>query len=234
MLFMARKEAGYSLAHVAKATNIRFTLLQALENSDYKNLPAPGYVKGFINSYVRYIGLDPQPFLEQYEKETGLDAGNLINKLVGNEEAVRPAQKEHHISLKTALIIAGIVALLFIIGFAIFSSLNKQPSADENPLPPSIEVTSTLDANVSQSEFTPYKLEVSVQKDAATKVILRIDGASVYEGVLAGDNRLEYVVSEKAEITVASPEKIRVLKDGERIRFPEGENIRLEIDAEKR
>lgn len=234
MLFTARKNAGYSLSQVARGTNIRFAMLQHLEDGDYELMPPVGYVRGFINSYARYLELDPQPFLEQYEKEIGLDSKSMVSDLVQNEEAVKSKFKEHAINLRSAVIIALAVGIIFIIGFAIYSSINNDSIPDENPLPPSLEATTTLDSTTSQSAFRAFTLKVSIVENAATKVIVRIDGANVYDGVLTGDNRLEYDVTEIAEVTAASPDKVRVYKDDERVRFPEDakENARIEIKAE--
>lgn len=62
----ARQHRGLSLGEVESATRIRKKYLEALETGDFEALPAPVYVKGFLRTYARYLGLDPLPLLALY------------------------------------------------------------------------------------------------------------------------------------------------------------------------
>jgi cytoskeletal protein RodZ len=63
-----REEKDISLAEVSKATKISLSVLQALENDQFDDLPPNVYVRGFIRSYCRYGGLDETEFLKSYEE----------------------------------------------------------------------------------------------------------------------------------------------------------------------
>jgi len=72
-----RELRSIPLEDVAKATNIQLIYLQALEEDDYDKLPHSTFVRGFIRSYARYIGLNPDNaianhdhFLSTLAKET--------------------------------------------------------------------------------------------------------------------------------------------------------------------
>ena len=58
---------------------IRGKLLAALEDGDYARLPNPGYVRGYVSSYARYLELDPVPLLAMYRAETGAGRYHDIN-----------------------------------------------------------------------------------------------------------------------------------------------------------
>ncbi len=62
----ARQRLGLTLSEVESATRIRRRYLEALEVEDFDALPAPVYVKGFLRTYARYLGLDPLPLLALY------------------------------------------------------------------------------------------------------------------------------------------------------------------------
>jgi cytoskeletal protein RodZ len=66
MLRQARLDRGASLADVEAETRIRRRYLEALEAEDYSSLPAVVYTRGFIRSYSRYLGLDPELALDLY------------------------------------------------------------------------------------------------------------------------------------------------------------------------
>ena len=65
-LRQARLDRGASLDAAEQETRIRRRYLEALESEDYGGLPAVVYVRGFIRSYARYLGLDPESTLDLY------------------------------------------------------------------------------------------------------------------------------------------------------------------------
>lgn len=75
-----------SLADISKATRIQVKYLEALESGDHRGLPAEVYVRGFLRSYARYLGLEDDVFIKLYDKEKHIRAH------LGKEEA-QPTQK---------------------------------------------------------------------------------------------------------------------------------------------
>lgn len=63
----AREARGLSLVQAEEATRIRRDFLQALEEERFDALPGAVYAKGFIRNYCRYLGLDPQECLAEYQ-----------------------------------------------------------------------------------------------------------------------------------------------------------------------
>ena len=51
-----RKEKGKSIRDVAESTKVPADVLKKLEIGDWSDLPAPVFLKGFIRSYVRFVG----------------------------------------------------------------------------------------------------------------------------------------------------------------------------------
>jgi cytoskeleton protein RodZ len=58
-----RIQRGLTIEQVAQDTRISARFLEALENEEFDELPAPVYVRGFLRSYCNYLHLDPQPLL---------------------------------------------------------------------------------------------------------------------------------------------------------------------------
>jgi len=63
----AREAKGISLSQAEAVTRIRRKYLRAMEEADWASLPEPLYVKGFLRSYARYLGLDPQSIISLYD-----------------------------------------------------------------------------------------------------------------------------------------------------------------------
>lgn len=62
----AREERGLSLDDAADQTRIRATHLAALEREEYERLGGDVYVRGFIRSYARAVGIDPEQLLADH------------------------------------------------------------------------------------------------------------------------------------------------------------------------
>jgi cytoskeleton protein RodZ len=71
VLRAARREQGRTLADAAAETRIRETYLAALEEEDFAAMGGDVYVKGFLRSYSRYLGVDPGPLLDRFRSEHG-------------------------------------------------------------------------------------------------------------------------------------------------------------------
>ena len=53
-----RERRGITIEQVASATKIGIKTLHALEEDRYSELPARPFIRGFVTSYARFIGLD--------------------------------------------------------------------------------------------------------------------------------------------------------------------------------
>ena len=59
VLRQTRSERKITLVEVEQDIRINRTYIEALENARFDLLPAPVYARGFMRSYARYLGLDP-------------------------------------------------------------------------------------------------------------------------------------------------------------------------------
>lgn len=62
----AREAKGVSESDAGRATKILTKLIHAMENDDFSDMAAPMYAKGFIRLYADYLGLDPDPLVDEY------------------------------------------------------------------------------------------------------------------------------------------------------------------------
>ncbi len=61
-----RERRGVTIEQVVSATKIGVRLLHALEADQYSELPAKPFVRGFVSSYTRFIGLEPSEVLTRF------------------------------------------------------------------------------------------------------------------------------------------------------------------------
>jgi len=80
--FRAAREARHlSLSDVSEQIYIRSIYLQSIEDEDWKSIAAPVYVRGFIRTYARFLGLDSEAAVEHYNELLGDRAGGLAGPL---------------------------------------------------------------------------------------------------------------------------------------------------------
>jgi cytoskeleton protein RodZ len=67
-LQQAREARGVTISDVAEQTRISRLYLECIENNDYRTLPGGIFNKGFVKSFARYVGVDEQEALQDYNR----------------------------------------------------------------------------------------------------------------------------------------------------------------------
>ena len=71
----ARLRQDLDFPELEERTKIRPKYLRALEDERFDILPAPTYVRGFLRSYAEALGLDGQPFVDEYNSRFTVGRG---------------------------------------------------------------------------------------------------------------------------------------------------------------
>lgn len=67
-LRQARESKGVSLGQVAREIRLDVRHLEAIEAAAFDRLPGAVFVRGYLRSYGRYLGLDPEPLVAIYDR----------------------------------------------------------------------------------------------------------------------------------------------------------------------
>lgn len=70
-----RVRSGLSIVDVERDTRINRVYLEALEEAHFDVLPAPIYARGFVRSYAKYLGLDPEEAVAAVPRDLPRPAG---------------------------------------------------------------------------------------------------------------------------------------------------------------
>lgn len=115
-----------SMDDVAHVTRIHMKYLKALEENDFSSLPATTFIKGFIRSYAKAIGLDEESVIltfEYYQKQQKMAD---LNQSPEKRSAVNGSKK-------LIIIVAILILLLiFIMILAYYSSNSGTLDSSEN------------------------------------------------------------------------------------------------------
>ncbi|MEM9318500.1 MAG: RodZ domain-containing protein [Pseudomonadota bacterium] len=66
-----RATLGKSLLDVERDLKIKATYIAAIENADLDAFASRGFIAGYVRSYARYLGLDPEWTYERFSRESG-------------------------------------------------------------------------------------------------------------------------------------------------------------------
>lgn len=165
-----RRRQGKSIVDVEAATRIRGRLLESLEHGDYDQLPAPAYVKGYIQSYAKYLDIPVQPLLEMYkvdvrfadererERESRpiMPRGASYSKVSRQDLSDMPADpvvprrdQQHAIPARTWMIAGGAILVVFLVIWGVSKLVTA--SSPPPPVPTSVQETMTPDAAATES-----------------------------------------------------------------------------------
>jgi hypothetical protein len=68
-LSRARRARAITLEEAERDTHVSKRYLQALENEDFSAFPAPVYARGFLRTYSRYLGLNPEELIRVFPNQ---------------------------------------------------------------------------------------------------------------------------------------------------------------------
>jgi cytoskeleton protein RodZ len=229
-----RKSLGISLEQAEEHTKIRGKLLDLLEKGDYERLPNPGYVRGYITSYARYLELDTVPLLAMYRAETG---AGVYHEIVPPGEAVAPRNEQHDVPWRVGVIV---VAVLAVLSFGIWATMRVRRGPE--PPPPisssATDVTTSTETPTQEgttpespaaqnpattpAKYTPFTARVAVSANGASWIVVIVDGNRAYEGSITGGHHKDFEVTKKAVIKIGRPSVVTVYRDGKKMPIPRG------------
>jgi transcriptional regulator with XRE-family HTH domain len=115
----AREARGLSLSDVSEQVRIRSLYLAAIEEDNWKAIGAAVYVRGFLRTYARFLGLDPEEVVAAFNREVEPPGA-------ASPAAPLPSRVERSSKPGSLLLwIAGIVAVL-LVAFVAYNALTMR------------------------------------------------------------------------------------------------------------
>ena len=128
----AREARGLSLSDVAERLHIRSVYLAAIEDEDWHVIGAPVYVRGFMRTYARFLGLDPEAAVARFA--TVVPANAPAAPAPRQAAAPNPAEKRaagerSSPSLAAVLSIVAAVLVVLFVGYEFYQYRAGAPAA---------------------------------------------------------------------------------------------------------
>lgn len=84
-----RATLGKSLLDVQRELKIKATYIAAIENADLSAFETPGFVAGYVRSYARYLGMDPEWAFERFCAEAGYTVSHGLSSAAAPQQIVQ-------------------------------------------------------------------------------------------------------------------------------------------------
>ena len=164
LLQAARLDLRLAPEDVAQILHLSSKQIVALEQDDYKNLPGPTYVRGYLRSYAQLLGLSPEKVLESYSSLT------IPSKPISLPQSAPPPQITSSDRLIKAATL-GVAAIVLGLVYLWWSSEEESPTAPSSP-PAVASQTPAIVPSVlpgpMENMSAPSTAETSVASNSAT------------------------------------------------------------------
>ncbi len=146
VLQKARQDLRLAPEDVAQILHLSPKQVIALEQDDYKNLPGPTYVRGYLRSYAQLLGLAPEKILESYSALT------IAPKPLTPLQSVPPAQ----VTSDDRLVKFGTIAVVAVVLGMVYLWWRSDGDAPEHAaLSPPAALSQTTASTADQAGTTP-------------------------------------------------------------------------------
>ena len=216
----ARLRQELDFPELEERTKIRPKYLRALEDERFDILPAPTYVKGFLRSYAEALGLDGQPFVDEYNSRFAVGSGDeeviVRTRRVPVQRSNRRSARESHIAVLALLAIAVLTALVI--------AAWRFGGPEEEKVP----------GLVPQNQGLPQQPTGSAASGRVRLVVRAVNGESwmevrlnsssgrpLYSGTLERGQRQPFQ-GRRLQLALAKPENVVVRVNGNRVVLPAG------------
>jgi cytoskeletal protein RodZ len=184
---------------VVVATRISLRFLEALENEDWDKLPGGVFNRGFVRAIARYLGLDEEHLLAEYDLARG------------DQSAESPSNRENRIpqpsKWKAVAFALGVLVLIaMLIAAGVYGW--RRYSAYRRGKPSSVVTSQSLAARpVSLTAGDPRAnsaaLDLSVSTSRATRLRILADGKLVLESEIPPGQNRHFSAQTAFEVTAA-------------------------------
>jgi len=214
-----REMREVSLKEVTTATRIGPRFLEALENEEWDKLPGGIFNRGFVRSIARYLGLDEENLLAEYDMAHG-EQNLPIPQPYENKIPRPPIWVPVLAVLALLAVFVGLIAG-GIYGWRRFAAHRAAKRASSSALlPTQTQGATTTVIPVADSPVVPANpsaavpLDLSVSSSAATRVRILADGALLLDAELHAGETRHFSANKQFEVTAADSSAVLLELNG--------------------
>jgi Helix-turn-helix domain/RodZ C-terminal domain len=209
----ARLRQELEFAELEERTKIRPKYLRALEDERFDILPAPTYVRGFLRSYAEALGLDGQPFVDEYNSRftVGEDDAPLRARRA-------PAPRRERGPRESRMAVAALVAIAIATALVIAAWKFGGPEGEKVP---GLAPSGSGQLAGSRAKGTARLAVKATEGNSWMEVRSASGGKLLYSGTLERGQRQSFD-GRSFQLALAKPQNVVVGVNGNRVELPKG------------
>jgi transcriptional regulator with XRE-family HTH domain len=217
VLAEARERAGKSLKDVERVTKIRAKYIEALENDQFGLIPGDAYVRGFIRSYATYLGIDPEPLIEQYRAEYEHPV-----RYEAKVFAEIPSRTKQHSILKRVLLFLLVLAVLFVgvLSWAAYMAgrVSKHTTQEQPSLIKKTQATKIKPTvKKEKTKVVTLLVKLTAIDERGCWIRAKVDKEIIFEGLLEKGEYKEFKVEKSLSVKAGNARGLEVRVNGKRM-----------------
>jgi cytoskeletal protein RodZ len=242
----ARRRRRVSIDRAAEQTRIRPDYLMRMESDEFDFL-APAYVRGFLRTYARFLRVNEDPLVTEFDRKYGRGKTDTSSITALNDRARRvPRQRRPLNSWTVAALLAAFTLVSLAVVGVISDQRDRNPASDQaGEEPESAAPTQTPDDETANEEpvasptpstepedeeETTLALEDGLQVQLVAKrarcwVEVTSDGELVTPGGITlevGDRSETFTADDSMEIVLGYAEGVNLIVNGRNLGPPGG------------
>jgi Helix-turn-helix domain/RodZ C-terminal domain len=210
----ARLRQELEFPELEERTKIRPKYLRALEDERFDILPAPTYVRGFLRSYAEALGLDGQPFVDEYNSR--FTVGEDIDAPLRARRA--PAPRRERGPRESRMAVAALVAIAIATALVIAAWKFGGPEGEKVP---GLATSDSGQLAGSQAKGTARLVVRASGGNSWMEVRSASGGNLLYSGTLERGQRQSFE-GRSFQLALAKPRNVVVRVNGNRVELPKG------------
>jgi cytoskeleton protein RodZ len=241
-LQQAREARGISTSEVAEQTRISRVYLECIENNDYRTLPGGIFNKGFVKSYARYVGIDEQEALSDYNQIITEQKGDQTEEPKTYRPEVLTDDRSSASSVFTvivAIIILGLMTWGILAAVSWWQNRETQPAANNSNSNANQNRANTNTIETAQTPaISTNEIKVELKPlEQFVNVTATVDGKTTSEDVQSASGKT-YVAQQSLKLSYyrGYAGKVQITLNGKPIAAPaapaKGKSVVFEINKE--
>ncbi len=242
----ARRRRRVSIDRAAEQTRIRPDYLMRMESDEFDFL-APAYVRGFLRTYARFLRVNEEPLIEEFDRKYGRGKTDTSTITALNDRARSVPRQRRPLNSWTVAALLAAFALVTLAVVGVINTPEENPTSNEvadDEQPDATEPVETPDEESTDEEPTTPPSEPKEPEDEETTLALE-DGLQVQlvakrarcwievtsDGEIVtpagitlevGDRSETFTADESMEIVLGYAEGVDLIVNGRNIGAPGG------------
>lgn len=235
----ARRRRRVSIERAAEETRIRADYLMRMESDEFDFL-APAYVRGFLKTYARFLRLNAEPLLEDFDRRFGSGRFETQQIIALERHGKKHTPKEPRFSRSWTLAAFLAAAVLMTLGLVgLFTGEEEpegrrdtalvEPSESATPTPPPVDVALPSESGTPTEEdrvaFTEgIEVEI-IGLDHECWLDITADGTKAFGGMLLPGETQTFTAEEEMNIVLGYAAGVELVINGQNVGTPGGPDV---------